>query len=106
MARPRNHQSSTDVEVQIRRLQEEKQRLITSEDQRRGALIREYLAGSTGADLRDLLRPIVSNRDAVLFGLEPITRTPRPAAAKNDAVSVKRASAPSNSVEATTVATR
>lgn len=69
MSRPRKPQTSADVELEIRRLLEAKQRLVADEDQRRGALLREYLAG-TGADaLRAALAPVVGARDAYLFGI-------------------------------------
>lgn len=69
MSRPRKPQTSADVELEIRRLLEAKQRLVADEDQRRGALLREYLAG-TGADaLRTALAPVVGARDAYLFGI-------------------------------------
>jgi hypothetical protein len=70
MSRPRKPQTSADVEVEIRRLLEAKGRLVADEDQRRGALIREYLARSDGDALRDVLVPLVGARDAYLFGLD------------------------------------
>jgi hypothetical protein len=69
MSRPRKPQTSTDVELEIRRLLEAKQRLVADEDQRRGALLREYLAGRDGDALRAALAPMVGARDAYLFGI-------------------------------------
>ena len=81
MARPKAHQSSTDVDAQIRRLEQEKQRLIVAEDQRRGAIIRDCLTGTLGDSIRGILRPIVAARDASLFGIgtteQPASETPR-----------------------------
>src|SRR3954470_19038535 len=69
MTRPKRHQSSADVDAEIRRLEAERQRLIDAEDQRRGALIREYLGTVNGDALREALGPFVSRRDGALFGL-------------------------------------
>jgi hypothetical protein len=70
MGRPKNEKHSSDIDAEIRRLEEEKQRLIIAEDQRRGAIIREYLSGKAGDRLREILRPLVVPRDAFLFGLD------------------------------------
>jgi hypothetical protein len=69
MARPKNEKSSADVTAEIRRLEQEKRRLIASEDQRRGALIREHLAGPIGERLRSVLGSFITPRDAFLFQL-------------------------------------
>lgn len=71
MPRPRTHQSSADIDAQIHRLEQERQRLIQAEDQRRGAIIRECLSGPIGEDLRRLLEHVVAPRDAFLFGIQP-----------------------------------
>src|SRR5581483_8256410 len=71
MARPRTQQSSADIDAQIHRLEQERQRLIQAEDQRRGAIIRECLSGPIGEDLRRLLEHVVTPRDAFLFGIRP-----------------------------------
>jgi len=81
MARPRTHQTSADVEREIRRLLEAKEQLIADEDQRRGALLREYLARPNAAELRDALARFVGAREAYLFGVTDATRAPREARA-------------------------
>jgi len=70
MARPKSERRSSDLEAEIARLEEERNRLIQSEDQRRGAIIRELLTGQGGDSLRASLQPLVATRDAFLFGLE------------------------------------
>ena len=70
MTRPKRLTTSADIEAEIRRLESEKQRAIAAEDQRRGALIREYLAGPNGGALRTALAGVVSPRDAFLFGID------------------------------------
>ena len=72
MGRPKNGKHSSDIDAEIRRLEEEKQRLIVAEDQRRGAIIRECLSGKAGDRLCEILRPLVAPRDAFLFGREPL----------------------------------
>ncbi len=69
MSRPRKPQTSADVELEIQRLLEAKQRLVADEDQRRGALLREYLAAPGADGLRSALAPVVGARDAHLFGI-------------------------------------
>src|SRR5688572_9082456 len=69
MTRPKRLTTSADIEAEIRRLESEKARAIAAEDQRRGALIREYLAGTNGGALRTALAGVVSSRDAFLFGI-------------------------------------
>ncbi len=74
MSRPKRAQkralSSAEIEAEIRRLQEEREHAIEAEDQRRGALIREYLAGKNGDGIRSALERVVSSRDAYLFRLD------------------------------------
>ncbi len=69
MSRPRKPQTSADVEVEIRRLLEAKERLVADEDQRRGALLREYLARPDADALRTALASFAGARDAYLFGI-------------------------------------
>ena len=69
MSRPRKPQTSADVELEIRRLVEAKERLVADEDQRRGALLREYLAARGADALLAALAPMVGARDAYLFGI-------------------------------------
>jgi hypothetical protein len=77
MARPRTPQTSADVEREIRRLLEAKERLIVDEDQRRGALLREYLERPNAGELRDVLGHFVGPREAHLFGLADADRPSR-----------------------------
>ena len=70
MARPKSERRSSDLEAEIARLEEERNRLVQSEDQRRGAIIRELLTGPGGDSLRLSLQPLVAARDAFLFGLD------------------------------------
>jgi hypothetical protein len=70
MPRPKSERHSSDLDTEIARLEHERKRLIQSEDQRRGAIIRDCLRGPNGAQLRDALRKLVNSRDAFLFGLE------------------------------------
>lgn len=68
--RVKQPQSSVEIDAEIRRLQEARERAIEAEDQRRGALIREYLAGKNGDGIRSALGRVVSSRDAYLFSLD------------------------------------
>lgn len=70
MPRPKSERHSTDLDAEIARLEQERKRLIQSEDQRRGAIVRACLGGPDGSQLRNVLRPLVNSRDAFLFGLE------------------------------------
>ena len=70
MTRPKRLTTSADIEAEIRRLESEKARAVAAEDQRRGALIREYLAGPNSGALRTALAGVVSSRDAFLFGVD------------------------------------
>jgi hypothetical protein len=70
MPRPKSERHSSDLDAEITRLEQERKRLIQSEDQRRGAIIRESLRGPNGGQIRDVLRPLVDSRDCFLFGLE------------------------------------
>ena len=73
MPRPKSERHSSDLDAEITRLEQERKRLIQSEDQRRGAIIRESLRGPNGGQIRDVLRPLVDSRDCFLFGLESPT---------------------------------
>jgi hypothetical protein len=70
MSRPKAPQTSADVEREIRRLLEAKERLIADEDQRRGALLRDYLSRPNAAELRDALARFAGVRDRHLFGID------------------------------------
>lgn len=70
MARPKSERHSADLTAEIARLEGERKRLVQSEDQRRGSVLRELLAQSKGDELRGVLAPLITPRDAFLFGLE------------------------------------
>ena len=70
MSRPKRPQTSAEVDAEIRRLLEAKERLVATEDQRRGELLREYLSRPDGGALRSALASFTGERDAYLFGLE------------------------------------
>ena len=70
MSRTRKPQTSADIAAAIRQLEEEKQRAIVAEDQRRGELLRTYLDGNNGDTIRATLGRVVSSRDAHLFGID------------------------------------
>jgi len=99
MPRPKSERHSTDLDVEIARLEQERKRLIQSEDQRRGAIIRDCLAGSNGPQLKAVLQPLINSRDAFLFGLEVATTKPdRPATATKSATSRRTMGEPSGQV--------
>lgn len=99
MSRPRKPQTSAEVEAEIRRLLEAKERLVADEDQRRGALLREYLGRPDGDVLRGALSSFTDPRDRYLFGLDA-ARDDRPTTRANGtgtrtrAVSTSVAAAP------------
>lgn len=70
MPRRKTVHTSSDLEAQIRRLEEERARLLTEEDRRRGELLRGYLAGTHGEAIRSALAAAIGARDAQLFGLD------------------------------------
>ena len=70
MPRPKSDRHSSDLDAEIARLEQERKRLIQTEDQRRGAIIRELLAAKNGGALRALLQPLIGTRDAFLFGVD------------------------------------
>lgn len=70
MSRPKKPQTSAEIAAEIRRLEEEKQRAIAVEDQRRGELLRGYLGGKNGDAIRATLGRVVGPRDAYLFGVD------------------------------------
>lgn len=71
MPRPKTQRSSSDIAAEIRRLEQEKKRLILAEDQQRGSIIRDCLNGPAGESLKSLLRSAIPSRYAALFGLDP-----------------------------------
>ncbi len=73
MSRKKRVQSSSDIAAEIGRLEQERQRAIVAEDQRRGALLREYLGGAQGRAVRAALAPAVGPRDAYLFDFANVT---------------------------------
>lgn len=81
MGRPKTPTTSAELSVQIARVQqetqaqlkglEERRRLATArENMRRGELVRSYLKGPKGIELRRILRLIVEPRDHELFDLQ------------------------------------
>jgi len=99
MPRPKSERHSTDLDAEIARLEQERKRLVQSEDQRRGAIIRDCLAGSNGAQLKAVLQPLINSRDAFLFRLEAVTITPdHPKAATKSAASRRTVGEPSGQV--------
>lgn len=70
MARPRAHTTAAAVDAEIRRLIQERERLIVEEDRQRGALVRAALDGPQGEALRTALTRAIESRDAHLFGLD------------------------------------
>lgn len=83
MPRPKSERHSSELDAEIARLEHERKRLIQSEDQRRGAIIRELLTGPSGSSLRATLRPLVAIRDSFLFGLEVEPDSAKPAAPRS-----------------------
>lgn len=98
MSRPKRLHTSADIAAEIQRLEAERQRAIIAEDQRRGALLREYLGGPHGSAIRASLAPALSARDAYLFAFTRADSAPSevsdlaPAALAD--VPARRASAP------------
>jgi hypothetical protein len=70
MAPPKSEKRSSDLDAEIARLKQERNRAVQAEDQRRGAIIRTLLSGAAGDSLRSTLQPLVGARDAFLFGLD------------------------------------
>lgn len=70
MPRPKRPPSSADIDAEIQRLTEQRARAVAAEDQRRGELVRGYLAGPNGAELVAVLGRLTNARDAALFRLE------------------------------------
>ena len=70
MAPPKSEKRSSDLDAEIARLKQERNRAVQAEDQRRGAIIRTLLSGPAGDSLRSALKPLVGARDAFLFDLE------------------------------------
>lgn len=91
MPRPKLRRDSIELDKEIARIQRESQAEIerlqkaraeaeAAEDRRRGELLRDYLAGQHGDDLRNVLEVISSAKDRALFGL-PAARLDRQTAA-------------------------
>ena len=87
MPRPKLHRDSIELDKEIARIQRETQTEIerlrkaraeaeATEDRRRGELLRRYLAGQHGDDLRNVLEAISGPKDRPLFGL-PAARVDR-----------------------------
>ena len=74
--KPQPH-TSDDIAREIERLQQQRAQLEATEHARRGELLRQYLDGPKGDDLRTLLDPFVGPSDRHLFGLAPTARAGR-----------------------------
>jgi hypothetical protein len=70
MSRTKRPPSSAEIEDEIRRLTDARARALAGEDQRRGELLRQYLGGAHGDELRAALALLVGRRDAALFGVD------------------------------------
>jgi hypothetical protein len=77
MPRRRPARTSDDVACEIARLQGQRAELDAAEHARRGELVRHYLGGPRGEELRRVLDPLVAPADRHLFGLAPGGRTAR-----------------------------
>jgi hypothetical protein len=77
MPRKKTSQSSDDLAREIERLQRQRAQVETAEHARRGELIRRYLSGPQGDQLRQVLDPLVAPPDRQLFGLTPAGRSLR-----------------------------
>lgn len=55
------------LELEIARLERQREQALTWEDQQRGALLRKYLTGRHARIIRSVLRRVVGARDAHLF---------------------------------------
>ena len=62
-----------DAEAQVKQLEARLREAQARENQRRGELISQYLAGPKGGELRRALRALVDARDVDLFGIGPQT---------------------------------
>jgi hypothetical protein len=74
--KPQPH-TSDDIGREIERLQQQRAQVEAAEHARRGELLRQYLDGPKGDDLRALLDPLVGPNDRHLFRLGPSTRAGR-----------------------------
>ena len=85
MPRPKRNRNSTELDAeiarvqqeagaQLQRLQEERRSAQHREDCRRGEVLRAYLDGPCGAEIRRVLDPIVAAKDRSLFDLPPSAR--------------------------------
>ena len=77
MPRRKTSQTSDDLAREIERLERQRAQVEATEHARRGELIRRYLSGPQGDQLRQVLDPIVAPPDRQLFGLVPTGRTTR-----------------------------
>lgn len=81
MPRPKTNPTSADIEGEIERLTREQERRIAdlmeqkrraeaAENLRRGQLLRGYLDGPNGPEIRRVLAAVVGRRDRALFGID------------------------------------
>jgi hypothetical protein len=61
-----------ESQAEVERLQEARREALAREDNRRGELLRQYLAGPHDDDLRRALDMISGQKDRALFGLPGI----------------------------------
>jgi hypothetical protein len=84
MPRRKTSQTSDDLAREIERLERQRAQVEAAEHARRGELIRRYLSGPQGDQLRQVLDSIVAPPDRQLFGLAPTGRTPRTSGAAQE----------------------
>ena len=84
MPRRRPVRTSDDLAREIARLQGQRAELEAAEHARRGELVRQYLNGARGDQLREALDPLIAPADRHLFGLPPLPRPARGAAVGRD----------------------
>jgi len=74
MPRRKLSRTSDDLAREIERLQGQRAQLEAAEHARRGELLRHYLSGPRGDELRHVLDTLVGQADRHLFGLAPAAR--------------------------------
>jgi hypothetical protein len=85
MPRRRSARSSEDLAREIARLEGQRAQLEAAEHARRGELVRQYLGGPRGGQLREVLDPLVGPADRHLFGLAAVAHAGRGTGAIRDA---------------------
>lgn len=77
MPRRKASQTSDDLAREIERLQRQRAQVEAAEHARRGELIRQYLSGPHGDELRQVLDRVVAPSDRHLFGQTAASRATR-----------------------------